>query len=83
MNEVSLAGKVGKRQADRALALIGGVIDGDDVTLPFGALPDEDHEAIVGPVAFPARRALERQPLAIAKSRLAQQFEKAIIKVVH
>src|SRR6516162_6734040 len=69
------ASKIGKRQSDIALALIGSVIHRNQPTLIVWTQPPEGNKTIPGPVAFPGGNAFQRLPMTIAKPGLAQHFE--------
>lgn len=76
-----LSGQLREGQADVALALVGGVIDGDDEEFRRRAAPGEHHEAIVSPVAFPSRGAFEKLPLSFAKGGPTQDGQEAVVEI--
>src|SRR5512144_2299562 len=66
--------EVAPRQRDVALALVIGVVDGDEAALVACAGPGESHEGVPRPVPFPGGTALEELPVAVAEGRVLQTF---------
>src|SRR5262249_33608387 len=72
--------EIGERQPDVALTLVPGVVHGDQSPLTVRRFPRPRNETIPGPVPVPGRYAREKTPLSIAKDRLSQYRQKALVE---
>src|ERR1700730_18106325 len=76
-----LAGEIRKRQPNKTLALVGGIVDGGHERFALRSLPAENQEAIVRRVPFPGRGAFKQLPLAVANARLTKHGKQAVVKL--
>jgi hypothetical protein len=80
MQQPSRAGEVREWQSNVALAVIGGLVHGNQQDLAHVAGPGEDQEAVVRPVALPARRAFKQLPIPVADDRITKHGEQAFLE---
>src|SRR6267378_6451956 len=77
-----MAAQLGKREPHVALALVPGVVDGDQALLAVPSLPGPGDEAVRRPAAVPRRHAVEQAPLAVANDRLPEHGQEAVVELL-
>src|SRR5258708_39423153 len=77
-----MAAQLGKREPHVAVALVAGVVDGDQAVLAVPSLPGPGDEAVRRPVAVPRRHAVEQPPLAVANHRLPEHGQEALVELL-
>jgi hypothetical protein len=82
LNTPSRRGDICEWQSHMTLALVRGVVYGDQQTLAIGALPGKHDETIVSPIAVPGRHTFEQLPLAAAHNWIPNQGQQATIELL-
>src|SRR6266700_1394004 len=74
--------QLGKRETQRALALVPGIVDDHEPPLAVLSVPGAGDEAVRRPVAVPGRRAFEQLPLPIAYDRLPEHRQETAVELL-